>query len=50
MLQSLAMIANWMLDQFDNIWTLYVGGTVLGFPLILWILDRLFHIFDVVKR
>lgn len=50
MLEDLQLIASWMLRQFDSIWALYIGGTVLGFPLILWILDRLFHIFDILKR
>lgn len=50
MLESLTMIGAWILDQFDAIWALYTGGSVLGFAVILWILDRLFHIFDVLKR
>lgn len=50
MVDSLGLIATWLLNQFDAIWALYTGGTVLGFAVILWILDRLFHIFDVLKR
>lgn len=50
MLEDLTLIGSWILDQFDAIWALYTGGSVLGFAVILWILDRLFHIFDVLKR
>ena len=50
MIDFLSVIAMYILDQFDEIWALYTGGGVLGFALILWILDRLFHIFDVLKR
>ena len=50
LVDQLGLIANWLLSQFDAIWLLYTGGTVLGFPVILWILDHFFHIFDVLKR
>lgn len=50
MLEDLTLIAAWIFDQFDVIWALYTGGSVLGFAVILWILDRLFHIFDVLKK
>lgn len=50
MVDSLSAIASWILDQFEHIWALYVGGSILVLPLLLWILDRLFHIFDVIKR
>lgn len=50
LVEQLRLIASWMFAQFDAIWALYTGGTVLGFAVILWILDRLFHIFDILKR
>lgn len=50
MVENLTLIGAWILEQFDAIWGLYAAGTVLVFPVILWILDRLFHIFDVLKR
>lgn len=50
MVEQLGLIATWVFSQFDSIWALYTGGSVLGFVIILWILDRLFHIFDVLKR
>lgn len=50
MVEFLSAVATWIFSQFDAIWALYTGGGVLGFTLILWILDRLFHIFDVLKR
>lgn len=50
MAEFLSAVATFVFKQFDSIWALYTGGGVLGFTLILWILDRLFHIFDVMKR
>ena len=50
MMAFLEAIALYIFDQFDAIWALYTGGTVLGFALVLWILDRMLHIFDVMKR
>lgn len=50
MMAFLEAITMYIFDQFDAIWALYTGGSVLGFTLVLWILDRLLHIFDVMKR
>lgn len=50
MLEVLDMIRQFVFDQFTSIWYLYTGGSILGFTLVLWILDRIFHIFDVAKR
>lgn len=50
MIDVLDMIFQFVLNQFTSIWYLYVGGSVLGFAIALWVLDRLFHIFDVAKR
>ncbi len=50
MVDAISGVASWVLAQFDHIWTLYVGGSVLVLPLLLWVMDRLFHIFDVIKR
>lgn len=50
MIEFLSAIATFVFNQFDTIWALYTGGGVLGFALVLWILDRLFHIFDIMKR
>lgn len=50
MVENLGLIATWILQQFDSIWGLYAGATVLVFPIVLWILDRLFHIFDILKK
>lgn len=46
----LGAIATFILNQFDAIWLLYSGGSILGCVIVLWILDHLFHIFDVLKR
>lgn len=50
MIEFLSAIATFIFNQFDTIWALYTGGGVLGFTLVLLILDRLFHIFDIMKR
>lgn len=50
MMDVLGAIATFVFNQFDAIWLLYTGGGVLGCVIVLWILDRLFHIFDVLKR
>lgn len=50
MIEYLGAIATFIFNQFDAIWALYTGGTVLGSVIVLWVLDRLFHIFDVIKR
>lgn len=50
MIEFLSAIATFIFNQFDLIWALYTGGGVLGFTLVLWVLDRLFHIFDIMKR
>ena len=50
MVEFLSAVATYIFNQFDAIWALYTGGGVLGFTLVLWILDRLFHIFDIMKR
>lgn len=50
MIEVLDLIFQFVLNQFTSIWWLYAGGSVLGFAIVLWVLDRLFHIFDVAKR
>ena len=50
LVESLQMIAAWMLNQFLSMFNLYTAGTVLVFPLVLWILDRVFGIFDYLRR
>lgn len=50
MWEFLSALAALVFEQFDAIWALYTGGSILGLSLILWILDRLFHIFDIIKR
>lgn len=50
MIEVLELIFNFIWAQFAQIWVLYTCGSILGFTIVLWILDRLFHIFDVLKR
>ena len=50
MLEVLGDLANFVLTQLSNIWTVYTTSSVLAGFFVLLILDRLFHIFDILKR
>ncbi len=50
MIQTLSLISDFILDQMDNIWRISSGSWILMLPIVLWILDRLFNIFDILKR
>ena len=50
MFDALVSVAYWLLDQLDLIWALYAGGSVLGLVIVLWILDHVIDIFDILKR
>lgn len=50
MIDVLTLVADFILGQFDIIWALYAGGSVLGLVVILWILDHFIDIFDILKR
>ncbi len=50
MLEFLGDIANLTFSQIKAIWVLYTTSSVLAGFFVLWILDRLFHIFDILKR
>lgn len=50
MIEFLSAVTTFIFNQFDSIWALYTGGGVFAFTIVLWILDRLFHIFDIMKR
>jgi hypothetical protein len=49
MLEVLGDLANFVLTQLSNIWTVYTTSSVLAGFFVLF-LDRLFHIFDILKR
>lgn len=50
MLEVAGDIATLIFHQFTSIWNLYTTSAVLSGFFILWVLDRLFHIFDILKR
>lgn len=50
MLEVLGDIATFVFQQFLSIWNIYTTSSVLAGFFVLWILDRMFHIFDVLKR
>lgn len=49
-LDSLSQISDFVFSSLAKIWQLYAAGTVLLFPVVLWILDRIFGIFDALKK
>lgn len=50
MIQALDCAWTFITTVFSSIWVLYTGGSVLGFALVLWILDHFFDIFDILRR
>lgn len=50
MLEFLGDIATFVFSQISSIWLLYTTSSVLAGFFCLWVLDRLFHIFDILKR
>lgn len=50
MLAGLSMISDFIFSSLSQIWNLYAAGTVLTFAVVLYILDYLFDIFDVLRR
>ncbi len=49
-LDDLALIWTKMMECLGMVWVVWTSGGILSFGLVLWILDRVFHIFDVLKR
>lgn len=49
-MSDLSLIFSFVLDQLSVIFNLYTGCFVLTLSLSVWVLDRLFHIFDIFKR
>ena len=49
-LESLSSISDLIFSWLGQIWKLYAAGTVLLFPIVLWMLDRLFGIFDDLNK
>ena len=50
MIQALPAILQFMLGFFKDIFNVYVTSSVLATVLVLWILDRVFGIFDILKH
>lgn len=50
MIEVLTLVGDFILAQMDAVWALYAGGSVLGLVIILWILDHVLDIFDILKR
>lgn len=50
MAQFLEPIIQFLFSQFRNIWTCYTTVTVISWFFALLVLDRIFHIFDILKR
>lgn len=50
MLESLPQMSNFFLSIIRQYWDLITGCSVLAAFLSLAVLDRIFHIFDVIRR
>ena len=50
MLQVLPALAQFFCEILSNIFDLYVTSSVLAGFFTLWVLDRMFGIFDVIKH
>lgn len=50
MIGTLNNIANWLLNILNQIFNVYMTNAVLFPVLVLWVLDRLFGIFDILRR
>lgn len=50
MLEFLGAIWDFIWQQLGSIWILYTTSSVLSGFFALYVLDRIFHIFDILKR
>ncbi len=50
MLDALDSVVQFLFYSIQQTWQLYTMTSVLGAFFALWVLDRLFHIFDILKR
>ena len=50
MLEYLPQISAFLTDVFQRFWVLITGCSVLAGFLALAVLDRVFHIFDIIRR
>lgn len=50
MLEQLPEIVDFFTDLVQRYWILITGSSVLAGFLALAVLDRIFHIFDIIKR
>ena len=50
MVEYLQILFDWILSSMGDLWAMYTGGSVLGFAIVLWILDHFLDIFDILKR
>lgn len=49
-MDGIKALVSFLFSQFDAAWAVYTGGSIVGLALAVWLLDRIFHIFDVLKR
>lgn len=50
MLEALPTMINFFMSMIEQYWSLITGCSVLAAFLALAVLDRIFHIFDVIRR
>lgn len=49
-MEWLHALVSFVFSQFDAAWALYTGGSIAGLALAVILLDKIFHVFDVLKR
>lgn len=50
MIDSLQLLFDFIIASMGDLWAVYTGGSILGFVVVLWILDHFLDIFDILKR
>ena len=50
MIESMQILFDWILGGMGSLWAVYTGGSILGFAIVLWILDHFIDFFDILKR
>lgn len=49
MLAFIQQIADWFFNQVGLMWVVYTTAPIISSFFALWVLDRIFHIFNILK-
>ena len=50
MIAFLGEISTWIFSQMSSVFNVYTTCSVISAFFCLWLIDRMFHIFDILKR